>query len=674
MEKCNPRLKEQRNKILIMGDTSFVSDVASLSPYPCCLLGGFDELEGHNLEEHKLLFVYSPTLFDTEMLSSLSRELPVVGICDDRGVCFDEMLSCGAHEILRTSQLSESMLSSVLNTAEIRFHAMEKSFEREKMFLTLCDALPHQMAYRIVVQPDMPARFVYVSEGVTTISGLSREDVLDDASKLYAQIVDEDKEKLRAVEEKAVKNLEKFEIEVRKIGTDNALRWVHIRSIPTKLPDGTVIWDGIESDITHYKESQEKIRNLLVEKNKLLLKQKKTLTELEETNRLKDEFLANLSHELRTPINSVLGWVRLMKRGRLKDAEKDNAIEIVERNALAQEQLIKDLLDMNKIVSGKMQLELEKLDLTQILYAAVDSILPSAESKDISVKVSADVSNDVVVLADAVHTKQVFWNLLSNAVKFTPEGGLLNVSVEQKVSGYVDCTFIDNGIGINEDTLPCIFDRFRQGDSSMSKSNAGLGLGLSIARKIVELHNGEIWAESLGKNQGATFTVRLPLHADSKVGDDPKAEDDTQNEQRLADTDFDLTGVHALIVDDEADALELARFVLSSNGCGVTVARNADMALRLVEKRERPFDVVVSDIGMPGKSGLEFLRELRSNFSSYRDVQSIALTAFVGPSNRKQIFDAGFEVHMCKPYDPEELAKCVMQCAQGEVLSDEFHS
>lgn len=379
----------------------------------------------------------------------------------------------------------------------------------------------------------------------------------------------------------------------------------------------------------------------------------------EESNRIKDEFLATLSHELRTPLTAMLGWTNMLRGGALDAKTSDHALEIIERNARAQEQIIEDILDVSRIITGKVRLDVRPLRLEPIIKAAIDAARPAADARGIELHlVSPDSCG--LVSGDPDRLQQVVWNLLSNAVKFTSRGGRIDITLGCADS-HVQIEVKDTGQGISAEFLPYVFDRFRQADGSTTRLHGGLGLGLSIVRQLVELHGGEVRAASPGEGQGTTFTVRLPLMAHRTLPD-PKADDSAIYAEagRLPTVDCppDLAGLRILIVDDEPDALEYFAAVLSD--CGgevlpVTSAREAMAALA-----QSVPDVLVSDIGMPGEDGYALIRKVRALPPERGgSLPALALTAYARSEDRLRALAAGFQMHLPKPCEPQELTMIV---------------
>ena len=370
--------------------------------------------------------------------------------------------------------------------------------------------------------------------------------------------------------------------------------------------------------------------------------------------RLKDEFLATLSHELRTPLSAILGWTQLLLR---PDASKGpeqqkRAIEVIDRNARAQVKLIDDLLDLSRVMTGKLRLDLHQVSLGSIVEAAVDSARPSADVKGIRLKAILS-SNSDIVSADSARLQQVVWNLLTNAIKFTPKGGQVQVLL-QRVNSHLELSVSDTGVGIPANYLPHVFDRFSQKDSSTTRAFGGLGLGLAIAKQLVELHGGSIRVASLGEGRGATFSVQLPLSI-AQLNDQsgprihPTAETQSGEVMSLP----RLEGVHVFVVDDEPDARELLRAVLEDQGGKVTSFTSAEDALAAL-KTTKP-TVLVCDIGMPKMDGYQLIRALRAEESRRERIPALALTAFARAEDRKRSLVAGYQAHLAKPFDVGEL-------------------
>ena len=379
--------------------------------------------------------------------------------------------------------------------------------------------------------------------------------------------------------------------------------------------------------------------------------------EAERANRLKDEFLATLSHELRTPLQAIIGWSYVLKNSKLSQPDHDNAVESILRNVKAQQRLIEDILDVSRIITGKLRLDVGTVDLPSVLNAAIEAVRPALESKQLRLSATIDQSG-VEVMGDGARLQQVFWNLLSNAIKFTQKEGRIRVTLA-RVESNVEVTVGDSGQGIAPEILPHIFERFWQADSSITREHGGLGLGLAIVRHLVELHGGSVSVASEGPGKGATFSVRLPLPAaKSQARMQPRSEPVPASSTANAVYSADLSGLRVVAVDDEEGARVLISAVLGGQGAEVTTAPSAAEGLRLV--RELQPDVVISDIGMPGEDGLAFIRKVRVlDADAGGRTPAIALTAYARADDRLRCLAAGFQTHVAKPVEPAELVGVV---------------
>jgi signal transduction histidine kinase/ActR/RegA family two-component response regulator len=375
--------------------------------------------------------------------------------------------------------------------------------------------------------------------------------------------------------------------------------------------------------------------------------------ELQQSNRMKDEFLATLSHELRTPLNAVLGWAHMLRGRTLSPELEQRALESLERNARAQSQLIDDLLDMSRIVSGRLQIAEESVDLESVVSAAVETMRPAAVSKGVDLIVQSSTRQRLMVRGDAHRLKQVFWNLLSNAIKFTPRSGRVVLEVRaDDANAQVEVR--DSGEGIDPAFLPHVFERFRQADATSTRRHGGLGLGLSIARYVAEAHGGSISAHSEGRNRGAAFTVQLPR--DTSAADAPPATV-TPTKQ------MPLSGTSILVVDDDADAQELFRVALEIAGARVTTAASAEHALEAVG--EGTIDLLIADIRMRECDGLELMQRIRALPLPLGQLPAIAATSFGSVRQRTEAFEAGFNAHVAKPLEVDRLLAAVLDVLPG---------
>ncbi len=410
---------------------------------------------------------------------------------------------------------------------------------------------------------------------------------------------------------------------------------------------------GTSRDITDRKRAE-------VQRDTLLAQAQSAREAAEQANRIKDEFLAVLSHELRSPLNPILGWSRLLKRGSLNAHKTAEALNTIERNAKLQSQLIEDLLDISRILQGKLALTVAPVALTPTVEAALETVRLAAEAKQIEIRTVFVIANDRVN-GDAERLQQVVWNLLSNAVKFTPERGRVEVRLTQV--GEAACLqVIDTGKGIRPDFLPYVFEHFRQEDGATTRKFGGLGLGLSIVRQLVELHGGTVDAQSAGENRGATFTVTLPLLKQ------PVHRVRNTNHAAIPESPAPLDGLKILVVDDEPDSREFVTFVLEAAGANVVTFSSASEVMQEIGQVQP--DLLVSDIGMPEMDGYMLMQYIRSQLPApLGQVCAIALTAYAGAANERQVLNAGFQKHLAKPIDPVDLVAAISQTLQD--ISDE---
>ena len=392
-------------------------------------------------------------------------------------------------------------------------------------------------------------------------------------------------------------------------------------------------------DVREHMENELRIKHEL----------EKAFAQIEEASRLKDEFLATVSHELRTPLNAVLGWAKLLRSNNLDKSDQERALETIERSARSQQQLVEDLLDVSRAISGKMRLDSQTVDPRQFIVGAVEALNPMAQLRNVRVKQTIDPKL-TVVYGDPIRLRQVVWNLLSNAIKFSSEGGLVELTA-RRTDSHVEISVRDYGNGIRADFLPHVFERFRQADMTTTRTHGGLGLGLAIVRQIVELHGGIVGVESQGEGHGAKFTVSLPL------APPPGAETAAKPSQSLCPTQ-DLNGVHVLVVDDEADTRALLKTALSQQGARVTTAPSASAALKKIWRRKP--DLMISDIAMPGTDGYELIRRVRLlPEASGGKMPAVALTAYAREQDRDRALAAGYQMHLAKPIEIAELAATV---------------
>ena len=494
---------------------------------------------------------------------------------------------------------------------------------------------------------DLHGKILQANDAVYSLLGFRTAEVVEQSLSRFIS-VDETREFMAALREVVARGV-----------TRNARLTPRSASgevIPTTLnasalrdPDGTVIGAiGILRDMRAY----EMVVRELEESGR----------KLDDANRAKDEFLATLSHELRTPLSSILGWVRLLRSGTLDPAGARRGLEVIERNTRTLAQLIEDLLDVSRIITGKLRLEVRPINLASVIVAAMEAVQTAADAKGIRLEASLDPSMGPIT-ADPDRLQQAVWNLLTNAIKFTTTSGRVDVRLEPADS-LARITVSDTGKGIRSELLPFVFDRSRQGETSVSRRHGGLGLGLAIVRHIIELHGGIVRAESPGDGRGATFTVELPLIATSIGTVEAVAARRTFDSEPIV-RPAALRGLRVLVVDDEADARELMRMILRSSGADVMAAGSADEAFEQVEQWHP--DILVSDIGLPGDDGYALIQRLRSREAERGgSIPALALTAYARAEDKARALAAGFQVHLAKPLEPAEFVAAIANLVKKE--------
>ncbi|MGV0027531.1 hybrid sensor histidine kinase/response regulator [Phormidesmis priestleyi] len=508
----------------------------------------------------------------------------------------------------------------------------------------------------------------YTNPRFQAICGLSAEESL--AKGWFSSIHPADREKALSSWAIYTRHGRGYCEELR-FQTPDGIRWTQVRSSPMVSAHGELMgYVGTIEDITERKQAEAA--------QEQMFREQVARQEAETANRMKDEFLAVLSHELRTPLNSMLGWARLLRSKKFDEITTARALETIERNAESQSQLIEDILDVSQIIRGKLKLNCYAINLSSIIDAALDSVRPQAEAKSIRIVPPSLEGAIVRVWGDPTRLQQIIWNLLTNAVKFTPQSGQVEVSVTNEPhTPFAQVTVTDTGIGIQPDFLPKVFDRFRQADSTTTRSHSGLGLGLAIVRHLVELHGGTIQADSQGEGQGATFTVRLPIHEEGARARESAKEQESAgakpggNGAAINPQDYEditpcssapplLKGLHVLLVDDEEDNRELVRFILQQQGGIVTSVSTAQQAIEILSQ-QKP-DLLLSDIGMPEMDGCALIRQVRNWLPEQGGlIPAIALTAYAGELNQQKMLAAGFQQHLAKPVEPEVLLSAIVR-------------
>lgn len=412
-------------------------------------------------------------------------------------------------------------------------------------------------------------------------------------------------------------------------------------------------WTG-RAIMRHFHQRQQ----VEIERQELLVSEQAARREAERQATIRDEFLATLSHELRTPLNAILGWAQILKMDGGDASRVKEAVDVIERNGRQQAQMIADLLDMSRILAGKMRLHVEPLDLAAVASNAIDAVRPAANAKDIRIEhVLEPLGN--VINGDAGRLQQAIWNLLTNAVKFTPRGGKVQVVVA-RVNSQVELRVSDSGKGIDAEFLPSMFERFRQADAGPARLHDGLGLGLSLVKQIAEFHGGEVVAASEGLGKGATFTIRLPLAIMQPDATEQRVHPLASASQPNAEIPSSLQDLSLLIVDDDADSLRMVANLFGDRGAAVTTCQNAQEALQIGATQR--FDVIVSDIGMPGRDGYELMKDLRARGVT---APAVALTAYARSSDRTKALSSGYQSHVAKPVEAAELLATVAALARG---------
>jgi signal transduction histidine kinase len=486
----------------------------------------------------------------------------------------------------------------------------------------------------MVLDPQAKAHLWLVAEAKVTVSSF------------YALLHREDRERTRQAVSSCVESGTKYDIEYRALSSASEVRWIRATGQTQRDPAGRpVIFSGTTQDVTSRKKLEE-------ERDFLFESERAARIAGERANHLKDEFLATLSHELRTPLNAVVGWVELMKYETDASPAIREGLEVIERNINAQSQLIDDLLDVSRIISGKIRLDIKPIQLSDVLHAAVETVRPTAFAKGVRIE-SVIPPHAPIISGDFGRLQQVVWNLLINAIKFTPKGGRVQLLLEQAGSE-MEVSVTDTGEGISAEFLPHVFERFRQADGSPSRRHGGLGLGLSIVKTLTEMHGGRISVQSAGAGRGSAFHLRLPIRLASVPVEEEPPPESSPLEGRVTADRPDLAGVKILVLDNEPDARAMMHRLLESCRAVSIEAATADEAIQAIAETKP--DLILSDIGMPGTDGYQFIRAVRQRGIA---TPAIALTAFARPEDRVRSIQAGFQSHLAKPIQSNELLTLV---------------
>ncbi|MEH2315330.1 MAG: response regulator [Nostoc sp.] len=521
----------------------------------------------------------------------------------------------------------------------------------------------------------------YTNPRYQTICGLKAAESLE--KRWLESVYPEDRERAVTSWSDYIREGRNYSEEFRFQTAQGIVRWVQVRSSPMLSGQGELLgYVGTLEDITEGKQAEEVRAQVIREQT--------ARQEAEAANRMKDEFLAVLSHELRTPLTSMLGWSKILRSKKLDEKATSRALEAIERNAMSQMQLIEDILDVSRIIRGQLRLNVSAVNLISVMEAALEAVRPLAEVKDIKLNTVLDTSVGSVY-GDPARLQQVVWNLLTNAIKFTPKGGRVEVrlsayfgslisdfglgsdgenldssnndessnpesKIQNSKSQYAQIQVIDTGIGISSEFLPKVFERFRQADSTTTRSHNGLGLGLAIVRHLVELHKGTIFAQSPGIGEGATFTVRLPLLQNNRAN---RVNREATGEISSPVASVPLAGLRVLVVDDQADTRNFLSFMFEEYGAIATAVASVDEALTVIEQAKA--DILISDIGMSEQDGYTLIRKLRSlEPEKGGRIPAIALTAYTREEDRLEALKAGFQQHLSKPIDPIKLIAMVV--------------
>ena len=566
------------------------------------------------------------------------RNQEVIGVVE----FFSESVAAVDHDLLATMASIGYQIGDFLNRQQIEAAAAEQQTRTRAILETALDA---------IITMDQRGRVTEFNGAAERMFGYSREQAI--GQELAGLIIptrlrDGHRAGLHTYLQTGTGPFIDRRVETMAVRSDGSEFPVEV-SI-TRVPIVPPLFTGFVRDVTDRTNAER-------DRRALLDSELSARHEAEAANRAKDEFLATLSHELRTPLNAIVGWTRMLLDGTLDEASERRALTIIDRNAHAQAQLVTDLLDVSRIITGKLSLNLRPVDLASVVGAALDTVRPAANAKGI--RITSTLSGPARLIAgDFQRLQQVVWNLLTNAIKFTPEGGAMEVTLSAATNGKVRLTVTDTGIGIDSAFLPHIFDRFRQADGSSTRQHGGLGLGLAIVRHVVELHRGTVLAESAGPGKGASLIVELPRLDDDAGGDLSSA----VSERRLMEG-RSLVGCQIMVVEDEDDARQLLGTLLVSAGATVREASSVDGALTLL--RERRADVIVTDIGMSGKDGYDLIRELRACEDANSRTRMVAVTAYARQEDRDSVLGAGFDAHVAKPVDVRVVIQTILALWKG---------
>jgi len=545
---------------------------------------------------------------------------------------------------------------SLIGYVKVVHDATEKKLADEALQKSEADFRAiFELAGTGIAQADLQTgRLLRVNQKLCDITGFSGEELL--AMTIQELTRPEDREQDFAVYQRMLLGDGEYEVERRYVRKDGGVVWAYIDVVALRDERGNPIRATVSAlDITGRRQVEERIKEALA-------RDQEARGEAERANRSKDEFIAMVSHELRSPLNAILGWTTALRQAGYEEELHDRGLEIIERSARMQALLIDDLMDTARAISGKLRLEVRPMELVGMIEKAMEIVRPAAEAKGVSLGARLD-RNVGQITGDPDRLQQVVWNLLSNAVKFTNKGGSVEVRLE-RVDPYAQIIVSDTGLGIKPEFLPYVFNRYQQAGTSGGRRAGGLGLGLSLTRQLVEMHGGSVAAESEGEGKGATFTVKLPVRAIYTA--------ETEGALPASDQRKSLAGVWAVLVEDEANARELITTVLELSGARVTALGSASEALDLLMDVTGPRpDILISDLSMPGEDGISLIRKLREWEQAHGGaLPAVALTAFGSAQDRIRALEAGFQTHVSKPAEPVELIVVVRSLIKNGLPPD----
>ena len=650
------RQSEERFRLLVEGVLDYAIFMLDPDGYVLTWNAGAERFKGYRAEE--IVGCHFSRFYPPE---ALARDLPAhelemaarVGSFEDEGwrVRKDGSLFWANVVITAMRDKTGALIgySKVTRDLTQRRNHEEQLRQSEERFRLMVEGVSEYAIFML----DVNGRVATWNVGAQRIKGYTADEIIGQhISVFYPQDVRESRWPEHELQQAAEKgSFVDVGWRVRKDGTQ---MWANVTITALRDPTGRLVgFAKLTRDLTE-RRRVEAIELANEEREQLLDAERSARMAAQRATRVKDEFLATLSHELRTPLSAILGWTQILLKGNtVGAADQRRAIEVIDRNARAQVQLIDDLLDLSRIMAGKIRLDVQQVSMPDIVQKAIDSAMPAAQAKDIRVRSLLDPSN-TVVSADSGRLQQVVWNLLSNAIKFTPKGGQVQVLL-QRVNSHIELSVTDTGIGIPPSFLPLVFDRFSQRDSSTTRTHGGLGLGLAICKQLIELHGGTIRVASAGEGHGSTFFVELPVSL--MQSDDSREHPGVESEPVDSPALPRLDGVHVFAIDDEPDAREVLTRVLEGQGAVVTVFTSAPDALAALQST-RP-SVIVSDVGMPGMDGYQMIRSLRADEARDSRIPALALTAFARSEDRKRSLQAGFQAHLAKPFDVAELVLLV---------------